>query len=118
AIGGAAADASAVVEIKSVSSNPRGTITAPVMSAADASAIATPKYGLEVNANTTDSTFKQTGKWRWNGTSWKLVKGDSPPPAYADDAAAGAAGLDTGDMWQTSSTNSLSLPAGVLMIKQ
>lgn len=39
-------------------------------------------------------------------------------PAYINDAAAGTAGLTTGTIWQTSSSNTLSLPAGVLMIKQ
>lgn len=37
---------------------------------------------------------------------------------FADDAAAGTAGLVRGDVWATSSSNTLSLPAGVLMIKQ
>lgn len=39
-------------------------------------------------------------------------------PAYADDAAAGTAGLTTGAFYQTSAVNNLSLPAGVLMVKQ
>lgn len=39
-------------------------------------------------------------------------------PAYNNDAAAGAAGLTSGAFWQTSSTNTIGLPRGVLMVKQ
>lgn len=39
-------------------------------------------------------------------------------PAYDNDAAAGVGGLATGEQWQTSATNTLSLPTGVLMVKQ
>lgn len=38
--------------------------------------------------------------------------------AYPDDTAAGAGGLTTGDLWQTAPGNTLSLPPGVLMVKQ
>ncbi len=39
-------------------------------------------------------------------------------PAYDNDAAAGTGGLTAGAFWQTSATNTLSLPVGVLMVKQ
>ncbi len=38
--------------------------------------------------------------------------------AYDNDAAAGVGGRLTGHLWQTSPTNTLSLPAGVVMVKQ
>ena len=39
-------------------------------------------------------------------------------PSFDDDVAAGIGGLTTGAFYQTSSTNTFGLPAGVLMIKQ
>ena len=39
-------------------------------------------------------------------------------PAYNDDADAGTNGLLSGDTYQTSPTNTLGLPVGVIMIKQ
>ena len=39
-------------------------------------------------------------------------------PAYDNEAAAATAGLTSGAIWQTSSTNTLGLPAGMLMVKQ
>ena len=39
-------------------------------------------------------------------------------PSYDNDAAAGTAGLTSGRLWKTSSTNTLGLPAGVVMVKQ
>ena len=41
-----------------------------------------------------------------------------PLQSYDDDAAAGVGGLQTNEMYQTSATNTLGLPAGVVMIKQ
>lgn len=37
--------------------------------------------------------------------------------AYANDAAAGAAGVTTGKLWKTSSSNTLGLPENVVMVK-
>jgi hypothetical protein len=50
--------------------------------------------------------LKNNGKMQYNA------------PAYNDDADAGTNGLVTGDTYQTSATNTLGLPQGVLMIKQ
>lgn len=38
--------------------------------------------------------------------------------AYANDAAAGLAGVESGTLWKTSASNTLNLPAGVVLAKQ
>jgi len=58
----------------------------------------------------------------WTGTVWKSMcatGGTWPPTQYADDAAAGAAGLLTGRWYQTSGAGAAPLNvAGILMVKQ
>lgn len=54
----------------------------------------------------------------WNRTTvaWVQITA-AARAAYASDAAAGAAGLVTGDIWQTTAGHSLGA-AGVMMVKQ
>lgn len=52
-----------------------------------------------------------------NGTIHSL-KTKNPIPAFADDTAAGAGNVPTGEIYQLSTGNTYGLPAGVLMVKQ
>lgn len=69
---GATPDGSSALDVQSTT----GGFLAPRMTAAQASAIPNPAYGLEVNVTDTNPTFTQAGKWRFNGTIWKLMQAD------------------------------------------
>lgn len=68
-IGTATPDASAILD---VSSTTKG-LALPTMTAAQASAISTPKKSLMIYVTDTNGTFTSAGWWGFNGTIWKLI---------------------------------------------